>query len=119
MAKYFADTYALVEMTKGSPNYKPYAAGEFVLTKWNLAEMYYALIREQKPAKEHFDEFRKLLVSITFSSIIRGAHIKLQHKERRMSYVDCIGYALALEHGIKFLTGDKAFKAMPNVEWVV
>lgn len=118
MTRYFADTYALVEMGKGAPQYKPYISADFVLTKWNLAEFYYSLIREGKPAMTQFNEFRKRLISISFTSIIAAAQFKLRHKEKRMSYVDCVGYALALEHGMKFLTGDKQFKGMPNVEWV-
>ena len=118
MARYFADTYALVEMAKGNSRYKSYTSENFVLTKWNLAEFYYTLIREKRPAMTQFDEFRKRLISISFASIITAAQFKLMHKSARMSYVDCIGYALAREHGMKFLTGDRQFKDLPDVEWV-
>ena len=118
MVEYFADTYALIEIAKGNPNYQAYESADIVLTEWNLAEFYYALIREERPARQQFDEFGKFVIKITMTSIIRAAHFKLQHKKERLSYPDCIGYMLALEQGMKFLTGDEKFKSLPNVEWV-
>lgn len=32
--------------------------------------------------------------------------------------VDCIGYTIAREKGILFLTGDAAFEKIEGVEWV-
>ena len=43
---------------------------------------------------------------------------KLKYKKERVSYVDCIGHALALELGIRFLTGDEKFEDKDNVEFV-
>ena len=43
---------------------------------------------------------------------------KLQFKDEKLSYADCIGYAVAAEFGIKFLTGDKKFRSKENVEFV-
>jgi predicted nucleic acid-binding protein len=43
---------------------------------------------------------------------------RLKEKAKRLSYVDAIGYQLALEKNAKFLTGDKEFKGMKNVEFV-
>ena len=31
---------------------------------------------------------------------------------------DCVGYVVAKRVGVKFLTGDREFKDMPNVEFV-
>ena len=35
-----------------------------------------------------------------------------------LSYADCIGYITAQIHNMKFLTGDKHFKGMKDVEFV-
>ncbi len=35
-----------------------------------------------------------------------------------LSHVDCLGYLLAREHGVPFLTGDDGFRGMENVEFV-
>jgi len=40
------------------------------------------------------------------------------NKKRNLSYVDCIGYIIAKQRNIKFLTGDKEFEYMENVEFV-
>ena len=34
-----------------------------------------------------------------------------------MSYVDALGYAIAMRRKVKFLTGDMAFERLPNVEY--
>jgi len=43
---------------------------------------------------------------------------KLKGKGLNISYADAVGYSLALEMGIKFLTGDKEFRDLDNVEYV-
>ena len=39
-------------------------------------------------------------------------------KHGGLSYADCIGYVIARREGMKFLTGDAAFKRLENVEFV-
>ena len=43
---------------------------------------------------------------------------ELKEKGLNISYIDAIGYTISLERGIKFLTGDKEFKNLPNVEFI-
>ena len=38
--------------------------------------------------------------------------------KRNVSMTDCVGYILAKQLGIKFLTGDKEFEHLDNVEFV-
>jgi hypothetical protein len=45
-------------------------------------------------------------------------HFKLQNRGKKFSYTDSIGYLISLRNRIKFLTGDKQFRDMPNVEFV-
>ena len=40
------------------------------------------------------------------------------NKKMDLSYTDCIGYVYALKNSLIFLTGDKEFKNMKNVEFV-
>ena len=44
--------------------------------------------------------------------------LKLRKQGKKISYVDAIGYQTALESGTKFLTGDKEFEELENVEYV-
>ncbi len=46
MTRYYADTYALVEILRGSPAYERYAGEELVTSEFNLLELAYALTRD-------------------------------------------------------------------------
>lgn len=110
----------MIEIVKGNPSYQKYKNARLITTEWNLAELYYAVLMNRKgDPLATFMHFRKFLTAITPRSIVKGMELKYARRQNRLSYVDCIGYALALEHDIKFLTGDKEFKDMPNVEWTV
>ncbi len=43
---------------------------------------------------------------------------RLKWKDRKVSIPDCIGYVMAKNLDIKFLTGDKEFEGLDNVEFV-
>ena len=117
---YFADTYALIELFKGNPSYQSYLNHFLITTQLNLAEVYYHLLRhhDQQIADPYLILCRYGTTQITLPSIQYGMRFKLQYKKENPSYIDCIGYALAVEIGIKFLTGDSKFKDKPNVEFV-
>ncbi|MFH1054287.1 MAG: type II toxin-antitoxin system VapC family toxin [Candidatus Woesearchaeota archaeon] len=117
---FFADTYAMFEMINGSDNYQPYLDCVFVTTKLNLAELYYFILKDigKELADKYLRTLSKIAILITYNSIRNGMEFKLKFKKEKLSYVDCIGYALALEYGIKFLTGDQKFEFKDNVEFV-
>jgi len=117
---YLADTYALIELLGGNKNYKPYLNHILITTKFNLIELYYYFIRDydKKTADKYLDLYSKFVIPITYTSIKAGMEFKLKNKKEKVSYVDCVGYALALELGIKFLTGDEKFEDKGDVEFV-
>jgi len=43
---------------------------------------------------------------------------KMLRSKRKISYADCMSYALALEHGHKVLTGDEQFRNLEHVVFV-
>ena len=47
-----------------------------------------------------------------------AAKLKLMFSKQDLSMADCIGYIKAKQLGIKFLTGDKQFEFLPDVEFV-
>lgn len=120
MKIFLADTYALIELLGGNPNYKPYLNHILITTKFNLIELYYHLLKDysKETADKYLDLYSKFVIPITNSSIRKGMELKLRYKKENLSYADCIGYALALELGIKFLTGDRKFENKDNVEFV-
>ena len=117
---FLADTYALIELLGGNPNYKPYLNHILITTQFNLIELYYHFLQDygKETADKYLDLYSKFVIPITDSSIRKGMELKLKYKKENLSYVDCIGYALALELGIKFLTGDQKFENKDNVEFV-
>src|SRR3989338_5457075 len=116
--KYFFDTYDLVEIGKRNPNYIKYFEEVITTSKFNLAELYYSLLRDmdEEKAMAGYFQFRDSAIEISDDVIFDAMKLKLKNK--KLSYVDCIGYCLALQHNLKFLTGDKEFEGMVNVEFV-
>ena len=117
---FLADTYALIEVLGGNKNYRPYLNNILVTTKFNLVELYYHFLHDydKETANKYLKLYSKFVVPITYSSIQLGMQFKLEHKKEKLSYVDCIGYALAAELGVRFLTGDNKFENKDNVEFV-
>lgn len=117
---FLADTYAIIEIIKGNKNYKKYLGINIITTRLNIIELYYHFLHDfdEEIADKYLRVYSKFLMPITNSTIKRAMKFKLKYKKEKLSYVDCIGYALALELGIKFLTGDQKFENKDNVEFV-
>ena len=118
---YFFDTYAFHEVIAGNPNYKDYSKGIIIITtKLNLMELYYGLLLkfDKKIAEKYFDAFAEYAVDIDDATMKEAMVFRYLYKDRRLSYVDCVGYIIAKQRNIKFLTGDKEFENLPNVEFV-
>jgi predicted nucleic acid-binding protein len=124
LARYYADTYALVEILKGNPAYERYAGEELVTSEFNLLELAYALTRDYGGEKA-IEILRMVRAFITIvqasdedyveASILR---IELRRQGRNLSLIDALGYVLARRLGIPFLTGDREFKGLNGVEYV-
>ena len=116
--KYFFDTHALIELAKNNPNYVDYSDSVVFTTVFNLAELYYVLIRDfnEEKAKTVYHRFKECANEVGDDVIFEAMKLKLKNKN--LSYTDCIGYAYALRNSIKFLTGDRGFERMENVELV-
>lgn len=117
---YFFDTYAFIEIFNGNPKYDKYKRTEFATTKLNIMEVYYWLLNNfnKKVAEDFYNNMVKFCVEITDSVIKEAVQFRFENKSRDLSYIDCLGYILAKANGLKFLTGDREFKGMSNVEFV-
>jgi len=121
VATLFFDSYARHEIAVGSERYHSFLKGvRMVTTKMNLMELHYSMLRMygQETADESYDFFVPYVVEITDEIIKKANLFRMAHKQRKMSYIDCMGYIIARTMGIRFLTGDKQFKDMDNVEFV-
>ena len=120
VVKYFLDTYALVEIVRGNPLYKKFVDKALYTSLPNLYELYYNYLKDygKEAAKDVFYRFFDYIVFIKTEHIFKASAFRLDHKNKDISYVDALGYAIAKVEDMKFVTGDKAFKGMKNVEFV-
>ncbi len=117
---YFLDTYALIEIIKENENYKKFQDTPNSTGFMNLLELHYILSKDfdSKKADSMVDKLKEILLRVTLEDIKEASKFKLKNSKKKFSYVDCLGYALAYNRKIKFLTGDKEFERLPNVEFV-
>ncbi|HPS90533.1 MAG TPA: PIN domain-containing protein [Methanothrix sp.] len=124
MARLFADTYALIELLKGNPNYEDYSQAYLVATEFNIFELTYALFRDfgrDEAAKVVSLMRDKIEVVLTEDSDYLSASEFRKSTNctgKKLSLVDALGYSYSRKLGIRFLTGDKEFSEMENVEYI-
>ena len=116
MTRYYADTYALVEILRGSPAYERYAGEELVTSEFNLLELAHALTRDYGREKA----VEVLRIVRAFVTIVQttdedyaeasALRIELKKQDKNLSLIDALGYVLAKRLRILFLTGDRGFK---------
>lgn len=117
---YFFDTYGLWELVKKNPNYARYAQTEIVCTVFNIYEFYATLRREfdKEDAKRVVSALKDCIVEVSVENVMGAVEMKKRLNRTGMSFIDCLGYLKAKELGIPFLTGDREFERMDNVEFV-
>src|SRR3989344_4553933 len=117
---FFFDSYAFFEILGGNKNYDKYKEAEIVTTKLNLFELYIGILREkgESEAKEILDLYYPFAIEFDKEVIEEAAKLKNKLNKRNISMTDCIGYMAAKKLGIKFLTGDKEFENLDNVDFV-
>jgi|SRR3989344_4318136 len=117
---YFFDTYAVAEILHGNPNYFEFAEEPVFITMFNLAEIYWIALREysQNEADQIFEKYANAVQEIDDETLKESIKFRKEQKKKDLSYTDCIGYIYAARNNMKFLTGDKEFEGMKNVEFV-
>lgn len=117
---YFFDSYALIELFKGNKNYAKYTKFRPVLTKLNLFEVYHFFLKEgkEKAGNNFIHPLFLFAQDYPLDVIKAAAKLRATLNQRDLSMTDCVGYCFAKFFGIKFLTGDKQFEDMDNVEFV-
>ncbi len=124
MARLFGDTYALIELLKGNPSYDRYSNADLVTTEFNMLELTYALLRDfGRHETANVIDFvrRKIEVIPTDDSDYLDAsefRLSVNKTGKKLSLVDALGYSCSRNLGIKFLTGDREFNGMDNVEYI-
>lgn len=117
---YFFDTYAIIEIIKENKSYEKYGKEIIMTSVLNLGELYYYLLKnfDENIADDWKIKLEHNLLFIDADIITKAMIFKYKNKEKNFSFIDCVGYTLAKENNLIFLTGDKEFKDLENVEFV-
>ena len=113
----FLDTYAMIELAKGSPDYDKYVGQDVMTTVVHLYELYHIMLRSHSKEVAHiiFKTFERYAIEIEEDHLLKGSEMKIKYK---ISYGDALAYGIAQIKGIKVLTGDNDFKDLEGVEFV-
>ena len=71
-----------------------------------------------KHTEDYIEEVAPAIASVNKRTIIEAMYFRAKNKNKKFSMADCISYFMAKNLGIKFLTGDKEFEGLENVEFV-
>ena len=117
---YFHDTYAIIALIDASESYARFKPFEIIASVLNIGEVYAILLRNfgKNKADEWFKVRNFELLEITPETIVEATYFRHLNKKKGLSITDCVGYILSFKHNLKFLTGDKEFQYMKNVEFV-
>ena len=114
------DTYALVEINFGNPNFMPLLTQEIIITDITLTEFYGDIYKKYnlKTADYWYRKLINISQSVPKDILIKAIRFKIDHKKERLSFFDCVGYIYARENNMKFVTGDQAFEDKEGVEYI-
>lgn len=117
---YFFDTYAIIELIKLNQNYNRFDGLKIVTSVMNLAEMYNIFLKDKgrKDADEFFEACNFEFLEISPKIIVEAVRFRYENRKGNVSLTDSVGYTLSLKHNLKFLTGDRQFENISNVEFV-
>jgi uncharacterized protein len=121
--QFLYDSYAVMAYLSDNPNYRSYfEESNGYLTKLNLMEISYRTLELHgaKAATEVVNLFAKYTFDFGASDIVGSTklRLKLKKEDRNISYADALGYFLALKNKLMFLTGDREFEGLENVEFI-
>ena len=113
------DTYALIEILNKNPNYETYTKQNVIINDFIFAEFCYSLIKDNiEDMKQYTEELKPAIIHVSSELIEDAMKFRYENKKKKLSMADCISYLMAKNFSIKFLTGDKEFENMENVEFV-
>jgi uncharacterized protein len=120
---YFYDSYAIIEIARGNPQYLRFRTTEGVTSKLNLLEVYYVLLQEgeERLAEDCFRTQIHGAIDFPSEFVPIAARFRLFQTgatRRRFSYIDALGYTYARSSGYEFLTGAHEFEGFPGVKFV-
>jgi uncharacterized protein len=118
--KFFWDSYAVIEVIKGNSNFRSYLDEEIIITIFNLIEIYFSALKDlgEAAAEKIYKQYSPSVKEVSDYVLKKAMKYKLKNRDKNLSCIDCIGYVYAIENNLVFLTGDKEFENLENVEFV-
>lgn len=118
--KYFFDTYAIIEIIEDNKNYEKYKEEDIITSILNAGELYYSLLKKnvEETAETWHERLKQSAVLVDSEIIKKAMKFRFENKSKKFSFIDCVGYVIAKERNLIFLTGDDGFKDMENIEFV-
>lgn len=113
------DTYALAEIADENPKFKEYLNLPFVIADTTLAEFYSVLLREEGEAVADYwyKKLERYSLPVSKEILIEAVKFRQKHKKNNISFFDAVGYIFSIKNGYLFVTGDKEFENLSNVEF--
>ena len=117
--KKLLDTYALIEIAKENVKFARYIKDDFNITDITLSEFYFVLLREENQsfAEYWFKKLKRYSMPVEKETLKEAMNFKYENRKNNISFFDAVGYIFALKNGYYFVTGDKEFENMKNVEF--
>ena len=83
----------------------------------NLGELYYSLLKEkgENEANNWHEKLKHAALTVNAEIIRKAMKFRYNNKNKNLSFIDCVGYKMAEEKGLAFLTGDKEFEGLQVV----
>ena len=114
------DTYILMEIAQGNNRFLAYIQEDFIITSETLAEFVWVILRDynQITAEYWYKKLISYTCNVDVSLLVEAMKFRYKHKQKKLSFFDCVGYVYSCNNKIIFVTGDKEFKIMENVEYM-
>ena len=111
------DTYALIEIAIGNPNFAGLISQDIVITDITIAEFYFVMLQkyDDSTAQFWYKKFEPYCSLVLKDILIKAVKFRYVNKKEELSFFDCVGYIFSVEYNHQFVTGDKAFKSKKNV----
>ena len=114
------DTYALVEIHEQNPKFLSLLNEDIVITDVTMAEFYMILYREHDNITADYwhRKLQTFCQPVPRNILIKAVQLRVDARKQDLSFFDCVGYTFALENNMDFVTGDKEFEKMKNVQFM-
>lgn len=109
----------MMEIANEDINFIQYLNKDFVITETTLVKFFIVLLREggEKVADYWFRKLEGYSVPVDKYVLKEAMKFKYEHKKQRISFFDAVGYIFSVKNGYLFVTGDKEFENLKNVEF--